>query len=147
MRRLALAFTFAASILSAARAGPNEDTLIAADTAFATLAHDKGPAAAYAVFATADVRMFDNGEGIVRGLPNIQKVLDAEYAEGGTISWKPAEAVSSKDGSMGFTIGEWTYVTDGSPDQTGFYVTIWQKDAKGVWKVAVDADTTEVDSD
>lgn len=147
MRRLAFSLAVTCALAGAARAGANEDALLAADKAFAAMAHDKGPVAAYAAFAAPDVRLFDDGEGIVRGMPNIQKVLEAEYAEGGTVSWAPEEAVASKDGTMGFTVGEWTYVTAGSPDQTGFYVTVWQKDAKGAWKVAVDADTTEVDSD
>jgi ketosteroid isomerase-like protein len=146
MRCIAL-IAAAVALTAVALAGPNEDALMAADKAFAALAHDKGPSAAYAVYAATDVRMFDDGEGVVRGLPNIQRVLDAEYAEGGTVSWAPSEAAASKDGSMGFTIGEWTYVTKGSPDQTGFYVTVWQKDEKGAWKVSVDADTTEVDAD
>ncbi len=140
---IAAAVTFA----GLAFAGPHEDSLLAADRAFAKLAHEKGPAAAYAAFALPDVRMFDDAEGVVRGIPNIRKVLEDEYIEGGKITWTPGEAVASQDGTMGFTIGEWIYVTEGSPDQTGAYVTVWQKDAKGDWKIAVDADTTEVDSD
>ncbi|MFT3810896.1 MAG: DUF4440 domain-containing protein [Micropepsaceae bacterium] len=147
VQRIALAASAALALAGLALAGPHEDALLAADKAFAAMAYEKGPAAAYARFATDDVRMFDDAEGVVRGLPNIQKVLEGEYAEGGRISWSPDEAVASNDGSMGFTIGEWRYVTEGSPDQTGFYVTVWQKDPKGDWKVAVDADTTEVDSD
>lgn len=140
---LAAAIAFA----GLAFAGPNEDALIAADKAFGEMARTKGPAAAYEAFALPEVRMFDDAEGVVRGLANIRKVLEDEYAEGGTISWTPDEAVASADGTMGFTIGEWLYVTEGSPDQTGAYVTVWQKDAKGDWRVAVDADTTEVDQD
>ena len=147
MRRIALAATAAILLHGIALAGPNEDALIAADKAFSELARTKGPAAAYDAYAAPDVRMFDDAEGVVRGLPNIRKVLEAEYAEGGTISWTPEEAVASKDGTMGFTIGSWIYVTEGSPEQTGVYVTIWQKDAKGAWKIAVDADTTEIDAD
>ena len=142
------ALTAAAIALSGlAAAGPNEDALIAVDKAFSDMARTKGPAAAYDAYAAPDIRMFDDGEGLVRGLPDIRKVLEAEYIEGGTISWTPEEAVASKDGTLGFTSGTWTYVTAGSPEQTGAYVTVWQKNAKGDWTFAVDADTTEVDAD
>lgn len=146
MRRATL-FAAALVLSSAAFAGPHEDSLIAVDTAFSKLAYEKGPAAAYDAYAAPDIRMFDDAEGLVRGLPNIQKVLEAEYAEGGRISWTPQEAVASDDGTMGFTLGEWLYVTEGSPDQSGFYLTVWRKNDKGDWKIAVDADTTEVDVD
>lgn len=145
--RHALYPAFAIALSAAAFAGPHEDSLIAVDKAFAKMANQKGPAAAYDAYAAPDIRMFDDGEGLVRGLPNIRAVLEAEYIEGGKITWTPQEAVASDDGTMGFTIGEWIYVTEGSPDQTGFYVTVWRKNQKGEWKIAVDADTTEVDAD
>lgn len=119
MRRFIAAAAASVAFALTAMAGPNEDALIAADKAFSDMAAAKGPAAAYAAFAAPDVRMFDDGEGIVRGLTDIQKVLEAEYAEGGKVNWTPREAVASPDGMMGFTIGDWTYVTEGSPDQTG----------------------------
>ncbi len=146
MRRVTL-LASAVLLSAAAFAGPHEDSLFAVDRAFSKLAYEKGADAAYQAYAAPDIRMFDDGEGLVRGLPNIRKVLVAEYAEGGKVSWEPHEAVASDDGTMGFTIGEWIYVTEGSPDQTGFYLTVWRKDAKGDWKIAVDADTTEIESD
>src|SRR5262245_8042651 len=108
-------------LTGAAFAGPNEDSLIAADKAFSAMAKAKGAAAAYQAYAAPDLRMFDDGEGIVTGMPNILKILEGEYAEGGTVSWKPTEAVSSNDGTMGFTTGEWIYLTEGSPEQSGWY--------------------------
>lgn len=138
--------TLAAAILfsAIAAAGPHEDALMAADKAFSDMAKTKGPKAAYAAFGAPDLRMFDDGEGIVTGADNIQKIVEAEYAEGGTVTWTPMEAVSSADGTMGFTTGEWLYVTEGSPEQSGWYITVWRKQPDGSWKIAVDADTTEV---
>lgn len=128
-------------------AGPNEDALIAADKAFAEMARTQGAAKAYAAFAAPGVKMFDDGEGIVTGLADIQKILEAEYAEGGTVNWALSEAVASDDGTMGYTMGAWSYVTVESPEQSGYYLTIWRKQKDGTWKVAVDADTTEQDAD
>lgn len=143
MRRIIIALA-ALLFVAPALAGPNEEALIKTDRAFSAMAKSKGPAAAYAAFAAPDARMFDDGEGVVTGMDKIQKILEAEYAEGGTVSWTPKEAQASDDGTMGFTIGDWVYVTDGSPDQTGWYVTIWRKQKDGSWKFSVDADTTEV---
>lgn len=145
--RLTIAALAAIWLAAAAWAGPNEDALIAADKAFAAMAQKKGAIAAYKAFAAPDLRMFDDGEGIVTGMPNILAILEGEYAEGGTVNWTPTEAVSSNDGTMGFTTGEWIYLTNGSPEQSGWYVTIWRKQKDGSWKVAVDADTTEVNDE
>lgn len=141
MLRHALA---ALALAGVAYAGSNEDALIKADTAFAAMAKAKGAVAAYTAYAAPDLRMFDDGEGIVTGMPNIVKVLKGVYLENGTVDWKPTEAVASDDGTMGFTVGEWTYKAPDDLNQNGWYLTVWRKQKDGSWKVSVDADTTEI---
>jgi ketosteroid isomerase-like protein len=53
------------------------------------------------------------------------------------ISWKPHKAEAAKSGELGYTLGNWKYVT---PDTTfyGNYITIWKRRADGKWKWVVD---------
>jgi ketosteroid isomerase-like protein len=54
-----------------------------------------------------------------------------------TISWAPEEAESSASGDLGYSWGNWKFVT---PDTTyyGNYVTIWKKDTGGKWRMLLD---------
>lgn len=140
MRLTALAF--AATLIGAAHAGPNEDALIAADTAFSAMAQSKGVAAAFEAFAAPDARMFDGDDTIVSGPAQVRALMEAQYGAGGSLSWTPVEAVSSGDGTVGFTHGRWTYVSpkvDGnSHTLNGNYVTIWGRQPDGAYKFTLD---------
>lgn len=145
MRRTAFALAFAAGALIAAPAlaGPNEDAMIAADKAFNDLAQKEGVAKAFAAYAAPDARMFRGEETPVSGPAAIEALMAEQYAAGGTLTWAPSEAVSSNDGTLGFTHGRWTYTTpaleDGSTKSlTGSYVSVWRKQPDGGYKFAVD---------
>lgn len=133
-----------AAALSAvpAFAGPNEDALLAADKAFNAMAQAQGIPAAFEAFAAPDARMFQAQEKIVSGPAEIRTHVEAQYGAGGTLSWTPLEAVSSDDGTVGFTRGRWTYVSPPVDGKTqtmlGAYVTIWGKQPDGTYKYTVD---------
>jgi ketosteroid isomerase-like protein len=142
MRRLA--FAFAAVLLAApAFAGDNEDALIAADTAFNAMAQKDGVAAAFAAYAAPDARMFRGEETPVSGPAEIEALMAEQYTAGGSLTWAPTEAVSSADGTLGFTHGRWTYTSPKGEDGAvrkllGSYVSIWAKQPDGTYKFAVD---------
>ena len=144
MRRTALALVLAATALAApALAGPNEDAMIAADQAFNDLAQKEGVAKAFAAYAAPDARMFRGEETPVSGPAAIEALMAEQYAAGGSLTWAPKEAVSSDDGTLGFTHGRWSYETpkleDGTTKTaTGSYVSVWRKQADGSYKFAVD---------
>ena len=143
MRRLVFAIAAAVSFALPALAGPNEDAMIAADKAFNDMAQKEGVAAAFAAYAAPDARMFRGEEKIVSGPAEIEALMEEQYAHGGTLTWTPTEAVSSGDGTLGFTHGRWTY-TSPKPDDgdaktaTGSYVSVWQKQPDGAYKFSVD---------
>jgi ketosteroid isomerase-like protein len=69
-----------------------------------------------------------------------KKALEDHYAgkDGPKeISWNPCTAEASASGDLGYTVGNWKYIT---PDTTmyGLYYTIWKKQADGKWKWTVD---------
>jgi ketosteroid isomerase-like protein len=57
------------------------------------------------------------------------------------LSWVPSFADMAAAGDMGYTFGPWQYkrdIQDARPVAWGHFVTIWQKQADGSWKFAVD---------
>ena len=63
-------------------------------------------------------------------------------APGFALSWTPTEAVVARSGEVGYTVGtfDWRYNNEeGAAVVTiGKYVAIWEKQANGEWKLAVD---------
>src|SRR6188768_431660 len=91
-----------------------------------------------ALLAFADDNLFkpEDGEFPIVG----KKALEDRYAgKEGTkgISWSPFKSEASSAGDLGYTLGNWKYVT---PDTTlyGMYYTIWKKQADGKWLWSVD---------
>ncbi|MFT3810897.1 MAG: DUF4440 domain-containing protein [Micropepsaceae bacterium] len=142
MRRLI--FALAVTGLSGlALAGPNEDAMIAADAAFNDMAQKEGIAEAFAAYAAPDARMFRGEEKIVSGPAEIRELMAAQYAHGGSLVWTPKEAVSSADGTLGFTHGRWIYTTPPAADGKtqslqGSYVSIWSRQPDGAYKFSLD---------
>jgi ketosteroid isomerase-like protein len=151
-RALSLCFAFILSgCATAALAGPKDD-LIAADKAFSAMSVTKGDPAAFLAYLADDGCLFGTGERPpVYGKAAYEKIFAGRSHDNDSksiLSWVPAEAEISADGTLGFTDGTWTY--DGAPDAqgkrehaTGHYLTTWKKDASGAWKVAADMGTTD----
>jgi len=61
------------------------------------------------------------------------------------LSWEPEIAAISSSGEMGYTTGPWELRARGATDTVsgaGHYVTVWQRDAAGAWKIAIDIGTS-----
>jgi hypothetical protein len=54
-----------------------------------------------------------------------------------TITWQPEEAEASASGDLGYSWGDWKFVT---PDTIyyGNYITVWKKNAEGKWTLLLD---------
>ena len=82
-------------------------------------------------------------EAPVVGKPAIRKMVeDSLKIPGFSVRWKPAEAVVSTSGDLGYTTGENVFTF---PDSTGKvaphpgrYVTVWKKDDAGQWRCVID---------
>ncbi|MEO6232405.1 MAG: DUF4440 domain-containing protein [Ferruginibacter sp.] len=99
----------------AAKAGFNHSLLAFADSSFVKLSDGNQPIIGKAAFASS----FNQDKDVK------------------TISWTPANAEVAKSGELGYTWGNWKFVT---PDTTfyGNYFTIWKKQADGSWKIGLD---------
>jgi ketosteroid isomerase-like protein len=109
-------------------------SLIAAEKAYAKLAADKGfRGASISVFADDAVIFVPNA---VNG-----KKFWREAKKDPVISWRPIFASISRSGELGYTTGPWESRESREvekPDAFGHFVTIWQKNKDGVWKVTLD---------
>ncbi len=143
MRRFIASAATALALAGYALAGPNEDALMAADLAFNDMAQKDGVAEAFAAYAAPDARMFRGEEKIVSGPAEIRELMAAQYDHGGSLTWAPKEAVSSADGTLGFTHGRWTYTTPADAEGKtltlhGSYVSVWSKQPDGAYKFSLD---------
>jgi ketosteroid isomerase-like protein len=119
------------------------DELLAADRAFAAMARDEGPAGAFGHWAADDAVLFREGGGPIIGRESIR----ARFEGGaGLLLWEPYQAQAGSGGNLGYTLGRWSWSTDtepgASPDQTGFYVTIWRRQPDGGWRFTFDSGVT-----
>ena len=87
------------------------------------------------------------GEGPLRGHDEILKGWGAFFDPNGpTLTWEPTSAQVLVGGDVGITIGSWirrTRAADGRTSEArGQYVTTWQKQKNGAWKVVYDIGST-----
>ncbi len=61
----------------------------------------------------------------------------ADKDETKNISWFPYKAEASKSGELGYTLGNWKFVTKDTI-LYGNYYTIWKKQNDGTWRFVVD---------
>lgn len=146
MRKLFVAgilsgFAAALTFSGPAKAGPKND-MMAADRAFSIMSVEKGAHAAFLAYMDDDVRLY---EGPKR--PIVGKAAAAAYYEKTTegpdnqLQWVPVDAEASPDGALGFTRGTWLYTAktkDGTTKATGYYVTVWKRQADGHYKFTLD---------
>ena len=60
-----------------------------------------------------------------------------------SLSFAPTQVVVARAGDIAYDLGNYSLTLTG-PDkkplpESGHYVTVWQKNAGGVWKVVIDA--------
>lgn len=142
MKRFLIAATLSLALgaCAAAPQGPrfgriepvaNPSAVIAAELAFARLAQEKGQWAAFRSTAAEGAEMF---------VPQRVKAADwlkgrAEPAE--AVKWQPHAVWSSCDGSYAVTRGGWQ-----SPNASGTFATIWERQKNGTLKWIADMSLT-----
>src|SRR5215204_1000080 len=118
-----------------APANNNLGKLVETEQNFAKTAAEKGTKSAFLEFLADDGIIFNpnesNGKLVWKNRPESPALL----------SWNPAWADISSDGKLGYTTGGWEFRPKGKADSpTGFgeYVTLWQKQADGIFKAVLD---------
>ncbi len=106
-----------------------------AELAFARMAAENNVRDAFVTFLADGAVTFDPGP------INGRKQWEARSANESQLRWAPAFAAISKDGDLGYTTGPSTFKaspTAAKPNSYGQFFSIWKKDTKGAWKVALD---------
>jgi ketosteroid isomerase-like protein len=109
-------------------------SLIAAEKAYAELAGEKG-------FREASISVFADDAVIFAPNAVNGKKFWREAKKDPIITRRPVFASISRSGELGYTTGPWESRKSRevqNPDAFGHFVTIWQKNKDGVWKVALD---------
>ena len=130
MKRLFALFFSAAC----AHASGGERELLRADAAFADDVAARGVDAWVAAFA-ADGVMLPAGSPMLKGSPALREAM-ARLGTGLKLRWAPLFARISDDGTLGYTIGNYTAETPRGVSK-GKYLTVWRRTPEG-WRVVAD---------
>ena len=105
-----------------------------------------GGGKAFASWFADDATTLSNGQAPVHGREAIAHGA-TWAAKDYQLTWTPTDAVMGLSGDMGYTWGHYeghSRDSDGnSKVTTGRYLTIWQKQKDGTWKVLLDASNDE----
>lgn len=114
------------------------DQIFAADEEFNRVTGQLG-AAGWVDFFAPDGRMVVNGAEIT-GKDAIREAMEP-YLSAVRLEWRPTRAAARAGSDLGYTVGRYRATPKENPDSvidTGTYVTIWERQADGSWKVALD---------
>jgi uncharacterized protein (TIGR02246 family) len=100
-------------------------------------------AAQFTSYFAGDALFLPPNQSILKSKEEIQKfAVDFMASPGLAMAWQPTEAVASRGGDLGYTIGTYELTVNGPKGKPvtdrGKYLTVWKKQADGSWKVAVD---------
>lgn len=111
-------------------------TLIEAERAFSRLSEEKGIREAFLFYLADDSVVF-----LPRPVPG-RKAYEEAPAESPTLlTWEPAYAEVSPAGDLGYTTGPYQAKDKSnaaSAPRFGHYVSLWQKQPTGLWRVVLD---------
>ena len=111
-------------------------SLIDSERAFSRLSEEKGTREAFLTYLAEDSVVFQP-----RPLPG-RKAYEGAPADSPTLlTWEPAYAEVSPAGDLGFTTGPYQAKNrndSAAPPRFGHYVSIWQKQPNGLWRVVLD---------
>jgi len=110
------------------------DSLVAAERAFATRSVEQGVREAFLAFLAEDGVIFSPRA------TNGRQAWESRAPVAATLVWEPVFAEVSAAGDLGYTTGPWELRPNDPQRPTGYghYVSVWQKQADGAWRVAVD---------
>jgi ketosteroid isomerase-like protein len=139
-RKLFLGVAICAASLSAIAQSPDASAareIAKIDGEYSNLSMAKGmPAASGEYFA-------EDGIAFAPGAVNGKKYWAGRTDFPGTLIWQPIFAFAAGAADLGYTTGMWELKKRNEPLSLGFghYVTVWAKQPKGKWKIALDVGT------
>lgn len=111
--------------------------LIDADIAFSDYSVKHGIQKSFIEFADDSVVLLKPKRMPIVGKLSLIKSYEGKSDSGVVLTWKPAKAIISKSGELGYTYGFWTFVAK-TDTSHGTYMTVWKKNPSGQWKYIAD---------
>jgi ketosteroid isomerase-like protein len=111
-------------------------TLIETERAFSHLSEEKGTREAFLTFLADDSVVF-----LPRHVPGKKAYEDLPNDSPTLLTWEPAYAEVSPAGDLGYTTGPYqagNRTNRSAPLRFGHYVSLWQKQPTGLWRVVLD---------
>lgn len=131
---LVVSLTMAACVSTSSSVG---NALMEADREFARQSAAHGAPAWTAVMAPNAIKPGPRSTWIT-GPAAIGEQMTAAFSRPGfSLAWEPVRAEISRGGNLGYTWGRWTSMSAGQ-SRTGTYMTVWEKQPDGAWKVLFD---------
>lgn len=124
-----------ATAVSAQRLPAALQGIVDAENGFADLSKRTDTRTSFLANLADSVVLFDQGKPVVGTESWIKRKTDSTF-----LFWWPLFVGISKDEHLGFSVGPWQWAKSRAdqPAAFGYYITIWEKDLEGAWKVAVD---------
>jgi ketosteroid isomerase-like protein len=116
---------------------PDLQSLVEAERAFSLMAKEKNTRDAFLAFLSDDAVTSVPGQGPRQG----KQYLEEQTPNESWLYWYPVYTDIAASGDFGFNTGPWEFRqkrTDENPLAFGQFVSIWKKNAKGEWRVAID---------
>jgi ketosteroid isomerase-like protein len=132
---LILLCLFGSPLATFGQDNPNWTSLVAVERSFAAASLAKGTRAAFLEFLAEDSILFRPGP-----VPG-KKWIEEHPAPPTLLTWEPTFADVAQSGDLGYTTGPWEIRPSGPKDKPtayGHFVSVWKRQADGVWKVVVD---------
>jgi ketosteroid isomerase-like protein len=121
--------------------GAMKQEVMTAEKAFSEMAARDGVPAAFAHFAADDVVMH-RGSRLVKGKVEMKEYYAKQTLKDVKLSWEPTFVDVAASGDLAYTYGPYTFSakdTSGTEiTDTGFFHTVWKRQADGEWKFVWD---------
>ena len=115
--------------------------IVDTEKAFAAMAASDGVGIAFEHFAADDVVMH-RGNRLIKGKTELQEYFAKQTLTDVKLSWEPTYTDVSACGDLAYTYGPYTFSakdTSGAEiNDTGFFHTVWKRQAYGEWKFVWD---------
>jgi ketosteroid isomerase-like protein len=117
------------------------DQIMDVEQQFNNYASEQGVEEAFLEFA-ADSAVLNRGGRIIKGKSAIRNYFENQPYSDVTLSWKPDAVNVSKDGSMAYTYGSFSFSAMDSLNNpvraNGIFHTVWERQQDGSWKYVYD---------
>ena len=119
---------------------PDPNVLILVDMEFSKMSKENGLSEAFIFFADQDVVKLGQGSFPIVGKSKLSEAYASLDDSKMSLIWEPLKAELAKSGELGYTYGKYYFTTIDSVENTttGYYISIWKKQADGTWKYVLD---------